>query len=151
LLYAISVAPTAQGSFGNAISMTCASGLPAGSTCSFARATISLSSAAASVSTLTIYTSGKVKLKKIPGSWEKELSGWLGGPLLCVAFGVFGGKGRRRRSFMAGASSALLGLAAVLCSCSSPSVATTPQTYSVTVIGSSNQLQHNTVVSFTVQ
>lgn len=151
-VYVITASSLPQGQFGNPIALTCGTGLPPGATCSFSAPTLTISSASGATSNLTIYTSGQSENRTRPGPHgfgSAVVALCLGCPLtlLCVA------SRRSRRSIPQLLVGCLaLTSAAWLSSCTtSTSRNATVGNYTVTVLGTSNQLQHTTTVSLVVQ
>ncbi len=146
------------GAFSNPVSLAC-SGLPSQAACSFSPASVTPGSGTAS-STMTISTTAAsfffpISLPERP-SWPL-LSLWIGLTLLFAAVTAIARKSGRRIGFGLGSFALLVCLVAPAISCggggsSAPKNPGTPAgTYSVTVAGSSNQLQHSTTVTLTVQ
>lgn len=150
------------GSFTNPVSLTC-SGLPSLSSCAFSPATVTPGSGSAS-STLTISTTAASALPpsaapRDPGPWP--LIAWFVLLFLLAAFTLAARKNRKRVAVGIASCALLLLLLAPVFSCGGDSTSGTPPpsddtetpsaTYTVTVTGTSNQLQHSTTVSLTVQ
>jgi hypothetical protein len=160
VLYTINVASTAQGAFTNPVTLTCSAGLPPGATCMFS--TVSPTPATASgapvtaTSTLTIYTQGSAMLgPRTPSNWpaiKPPPARWFGLAIFLVAVAVWMGVSKRKLGLRL-ALGALLVLAATMpAGCGGSNSNTSgPQTYTVTIMGTSNQLQHSTTVTLTLQ
>ncbi|HLI77391.1 MAG TPA: choice-of-anchor D domain-containing protein, partial [Acidobacteriaceae bacterium] len=156
--FTISVAPQGGVGFVDPVSLAC-SGLPSQATCTFSPATVTPGSGTAT-STLTISTTAPssmfpVARRKNPGR-PLLIVLWLG-LFLTSAAAAFVTKNGGRKFGLAIASCALLAcLAATTVSCggggsSAPrNPGTPPGTYSVTVTGTSKQLQHSATITLTV-
>src|SRR5207248_2512989 len=153
--FAINVSPTA-GPFTNAISLSC-SGLPALTSCSFSASAVTPGSGTAT-STLTISTMAPVAGSQAqpkprdlpPGLWL-----WLASLLALLGATIAAKKSGRSvaAAFTFGALVVCFGAALVACSGGSHTAAapgTPAGNYSVTVTGSSNQLQHAVTVPLSV-
>jgi len=146
------------GAFSNSVSLAC-SGLPSEATCIFSPASVTPGSGTAT-STLTISTTASSSVLPIfgPGGPNTRLLVlWLGLLLALTALAVFARKSKRKFGFAIASCALLICLVAPVVSCggggsSTPSNPGTPVgMYSVTVTGTSNQLQHSTTVGLTVQ
>lgn len=152
--FAINVSPVG-GPFTNPISLSC-SGLPPLASCSFSPSSLTPGSGTAT-STLTISTtapsSGQVQ--RNPGDLPPGLWLWLAS-LLALWAATMAAKRSGKDMAAAFAFSALvlcLGAALIACSGRSHTQAqpgTPPGNYSVTVTGTSNQLQHSVTVPLSV-
>jgi hypothetical protein len=156
--YAISVAPQGGAGFTNSVSLAC-SGLPSEATCSFSPATVTPGSSSAN-STLTISTTAPsalfpVSLPRGPTAPIPAL--WLGMLFLLAVLAALAKRSGRKLGSGLASCALLICLAAPVVSCggggsSAPqNPGTSAGTYSVTVTGTSNQLQHSTTISLTVQ
>lgn len=150
--YNLTIAPLG-GSFNNLVTLT-ATGLPAGATYSFLPPAVTPGSAGAP-SVLSIQTStglARMALPESPRQRSLPLLALLAGlPLLGIA-------GNLRRLRKSGQRWILLGLAALtilpmlaLSGCGGGYFGPAPQTYTVTVTGTSGALQQSTTISLTVQ
>jgi hypothetical protein len=150
--YNLTIAPLG-GSFNNLVALS-AAGLPAGATVSFLPPAVTPGSAGAP-SVMSIQTSTGLARLGFPESHRQNpvplLALLAGVPLL----GLAAGRRRLRRSSQRWI---LLGLAALailpmlaLGGCGGGYFGPTPQTYTVTVTGTSGSLQESTTVSLTVQ
>ncbi|MGC1105475.1 MAG: S8 family serine peptidase [Candidatus Acidiferrales bacterium] len=155
--YTITVAQQ-FGAFTNPVSLAC-SGLPSLASCSFSSSTATPDSGSAT-STLTITTTAASLIFPVGPSNRPSipiLAAWVG-LLLMLTVAAFWAKRSRRKLTFGFVSCALLAcFLSAIASCSNanskgPSSPGTPAgTYTVSVTGSSNQLQHSTNVTLTVQ
>jgi hypothetical protein len=153
-IYAIAAAPTSQGAFSNPVSLICSSGLPPNTACSFSPSSVTPGTSSV-VSNLTIYSSNTAMGPS--GPWMtpklKAISFWPGIVILGVALVIV----MRAKSFEPMVSSRFLPLTILIILIASPSgcgsynITPAPKTYTVTITGTSNQLQHSTTVSLTIQ
>jgi photosystem II stability/assembly factor-like uncharacterized protein len=156
--YTISVAPQGGVGFTNSVSLAC-SGLPSLSSCSFTPPSVTPGSGTAT-STLTITTTAPSSVFPMfePGQPSAPvLAFWLGLLAVLAALAVVARRSGRKLGFGIASCALLICLAAPVISCggggsSALSHPGTPAgTYSVTVTGTSNQLQHSASVTLTVQ
>jgi hypothetical protein len=163
VLYTVNVVSSAQGAFTNPVSLACSAGLPPGATCLFSPANVSpatISSSGtvtpvAASSTLTIYTSGSAMIHpKAPWNWPplKSPTLWFSLAIFLVVLAIWMKTFKRKLGFRFTMGALLVLVAASPLSCGGSSRSSSaPQTYTVTITGTSNQLQHPTTVSLTVQ
>ncbi len=160
--FAIALAPK-FGDFTAPVSLAC-SGLPSLASCSFSPVSVTPGSGPAS-STLTISTTAASAVPpsaapRDPGPWL--LAAWFGLLFLLAALALVARKNEKKLGMGIASCALLLLLLAPVFSCGGggtssnnptpPSNPGTPAgTYTVTVTGSSNQLEHSTTVSLTVQ
>jgi hypothetical protein len=154
-IFVVSVTSAGQGAFTNPVALSC-SNLPAGVTCQFSPATVTMAASQNSLppgqtSMLTVYTSGTAFSRggdRLKASLVEVclIFPWLTAPLLFLSMG-------RRKSLR----KALLGLAVVCCvvslsSCSSKStsIEPTPNSYTITINGTSNQLIHTATITLNI-
>jgi len=150
-MYNITVAPLG-GSYNNLVTLS-ASGLPAGASASFLPAAVTPGSAGAP-SVLSIQTASQLARLANP---DPHRPGPV--PLLAVMAGVpLLGMAARRRLRKASRRWMLLAIAALsilpilaISGCSGGYFGPVPQTFTVTVTGTSGSLQETTTVSLTVQ
>lgn len=158
--YTISVAPKGGVGFTNSVSLAC-SGLPSEASCSFSPASVTPGSATAT-STLTISTTAASSFFPAlgpEGPSARLLTFWLGLLLALAVVAVLARRSGKKLVFGFATCALLICLVAPVVSCggggsgsSAPKNPGTPAgTYSVTLTGTSNQLQHSTTVSLTVQ
>jgi hypothetical protein len=156
--YTISVSGLNGAGFGGSVSLAC-TGLPALSACTFSPTSVTPGSGTAT-STLTISTTAPSGLgPRLPGQPPTVPLLLTAGLLGLLAWTLLCRRGRLHRAAAALAGIALVALALGTLSCggggssaSAPHNPGTPTgTYSVTVTGTSGQLQHATTVSLTVQ
>lgn len=161
--YTVTVSPVV-GSFTNSVSLSC-SGLPSLASCSFSPTAVTPGSGP-TPATLTLTTTAASSGFQIRGRWPDfpVFSLWLGS-LLALLAGVIHAKESRRKLAAAFTFGALVVcLASVIVSCSggnnapsgpsasAPSNPGTPAgSYTVSVTGTSNQLQRSATVTLTVQ
>jgi len=145
------------GAFTNPVSLAC-SGLPVLSSCAFSPANLTPGSSS-TTSTLTISTTAPssvfplIELRK-PNAPIFVL--WLVLLFALTSLAVFAGRSERKRCLAFAMCAVLICLVVPILSCgggsSGPRNPGTPAgTYSLTVTGISNQLQHSTTVTLTVQ
>jgi len=158
--YTITVAPQGSVGFTSSVSLAC-SGLPALSSCSFSSTSVTPGSGPAT-STLTISTtapSSVFPLGKPRSPSAPLLLLGLGLLLTLAVAGVLRSKSRRKLAFRLASWALVLFLIGAVVSCGgggggdgAPQRPGTPAgSYSVTVTGTSNQLQHSTTVTLSVQ
>jgi hypothetical protein len=148
-VYTVSALSTAQGTFSNPITLSCASAsLPPGAVCSFSSPTVTPGGAA---SILTLYTTTTANSGD-QGTMPRKPNAFAFVILVPFSFGgLFCLRNRMNRLSRNLLSVLCLSLATSLCvSCSSHHTMLSPTTYSITVNGISNQLQHSATVSLTV-
>lgn len=146
------------GAFTNPVSLTC-SGLPSDASCSFSPATLTPNSGSAA-STLTITTAASsLMFPRLPDR-HPNLPLLTVCVVLLLAFSLatlWAGKSQRKRAFSLASCVLLICFVSGIVSCSSgtakdPTNPGTPAgSYTISVTGSSNQLQHSTNVTLTVQ
>jgi RHS repeat-associated protein len=142
--YTVNVAAQ-NGTFASAVTLT-ASGLPTGATASFSPASVTPGNTSAA-STLTIQTS---TTKAAAG---KESPVWpLAAPAL-AAIGLFFVPSRRRRRWLAMALliCASLSTLAFVSGCGGSSSSSNPQSYTITITGTSGSVHQSTSVQLTVE
>lgn len=145
------------GAFTNAVSLAC-SGLPSLASCSFSPASVTPGSGS-TTSTLTITTTAPSLIFPARPSNRPTLpvvALWLTVFLTFIVAALWAKKEKRKFAFRFASCVFLTCIALAIVSCSSgskgPSNPGTPAgTYTVSVTGSSNQLQHSTSVTLTVQ
>lgn len=146
------------GAFTNPVSLAC-SGLPSLASCSFSPATATPGSGSAT-STLTISTTASSLIfPNLPDKYPSlpTFTGWLSLILAFALVALWAKRERRKIAFRFASCVLLVCFASALVSCGSagskgPSSPGTPAgTYTVSVTGSANQLQHSTNVTLTVQ
>ena len=144
------------GAFTNPVSLAC-SGLPSLSSCSFSPSSATPGSTSAS-STLTISTTAPSSVFPMqPRGWPglPLFSAWLGLLLILLAGAIFAKKSGRSLASVFAFTALLICLVTPIVACGGgggPKNPGTPAgTYTVSVTGTSNQLQHSTTVSLTVQ
>jgi photosystem II stability/assembly factor-like uncharacterized protein len=156
--YTVSVAPQGGVGFTDSVSLAC-SGLPPLSSCSFTPPSVTPGSGTAT-STLTITTTAPSSVFPMfePGQPSAPVLGfWLGLLAVLAALAVVARRSGRELGLGLASCALLICLAPLVISCggggsSAPSHPGTPAgTYSVTVTGTSNQLQHSASVTLTVQ
>jgi len=156
--YTMTIAPQGGVGFSNPVSLACSAGLPSLASCSFSPASVTAGSSSAT-STLTILTTAPslvfplVELQ-IPNTPMVVL--WLVLLFVLAGLAVFARSLENKRCFVFATSALLICFVTPLLSCgggsSGPRNPGTPAgTYSVTVTGTSNQLQHSTTATLTVQ
>ena len=159
-VYTITVASSPQGSFTNAVSLACTSGLPAGSTCYFSPAAVTpgSSSVSSATSTLTIVTPGTASIgHKAPPVRPnlKPPAVWYAFLLILIVLAIWSRTSHKQLGFRIalGALLALLAVSPLGCGSNGTpsSTSTTPPgpPAIVTITGTSNQVQHTTTVSLT--
>jgi hypothetical protein len=141
------------GAFTNPVSLTC-SGVPSLSSCTLSQTNVT-PGATSATSMLTITTTAP---SLIPPLFEPRIPNWpvlWFGVILALAGVVFLARNSGRKRIFAAVSCALLGclvLPILSCGGGGPRNPGTPAgTYTVTVSGTSNQLQHSATVALTVQ
>jgi Subtilase family len=156
VLFEVLVTSSPQGGFTNPVSLACASGLPPGAECMFSAITVTPSASTSTVgtasSTLTIYTAGVAQRNDAPGEAPnpaRRLPGVFAGLLLMFGLSRAPGKYRRTRRYLMMFPCSVAGLCLVSCS-SATSKGATPNSYTVTITGTSNQVVHSTTVSFAI-
>ncbi len=143
------------GAFTNVVSLAC-SGLPSLSSCGFSPASVTPGSSSVT-STLTISTTAPSLVfplveRRIPNTPLFVL--WLGLILALTVMVVLARKLGRKRGFAVASCALLVCLVVPIISCSSGgphNPGTSAGTYTVTIAGTSNQLQHSTTVTLVVQ
>jgi hypothetical protein len=155
VLYTVNVVSSAQGAFTNPVSLTCSSGLPPGATCLFSPSSVTPTSTSAVTSTLTIFTAGAASFNR-KSPWIrpnlKMPALWFGLVIFLIALAIWTKVSNRKFGFQLAMGTLLVLVAASPVGCGGSSTTTpAPQTYIVTITGTSNQLQHPTTVSLTVQ
>lgn len=154
--YTITVSPVA-GSFANLVSLAC-SGLPSLTSCSFSPPSVTPGSGSVT-STLTISTTAPSSVFPMwpqSGPTVPIFSAWLGLLFICLVTAILAKRSQRKLAFEFAFSALLICFASAIVACGSASKGptnpgTTPGTYTVSVTGSSNQLQHSMNVTLTVQ
>lgn len=156
--YSITIA-SRFGAFTNPVSLSC-SGLPSLSQCVFSPVSVTPGSNSAT-STMTISTTAPSSIfplrePRIPNFPIFAL--WLGLALALASFAIFARNSGRKRGFAVASCALLIWIVLPISSCGvgagggGPHNPGTPAgAYSVTVTGSSNQLQHTTTVTLNVQ
>ncbi len=145
------------GAFTNAVALAC-SGLPSLTSCSFSPASVTPGSGS-TTSTLTIATTAPSSVfPSSPRGYPNlpVFSAWLGLLFILSAAAIRAKKSQRKLAFGFAFSALLICVASAIVGCGSASngptnPGTTPGTYTVSVTGSSNQLQHSMNVTLTVQ
>ena len=145
------------GTFATAIVMS-ASGVPTGATTLFSPTSVAAGLGATTV-TLTIQLQQASEGAQLPGGSGNRLAGRLAPLSLALLLFSLAGRMRRADKRMGRLISALLlalaGMTAMagLCGCESisGSLSHAPQTYTITVTGTSGALSHSTVVMLTVE
>ena len=153
--YAISIAPQGGVGFTGPVSLACSAGLPALASCSFSPPSVTPGSASAS-SILTISTTApSVTLPQFePGLRNgPRLFLWIDLVLALASVAAFARKFGQRRAFALASWALLLCFILPILSCGGNSAprSTRPGTYSVTLTGTSNQLQHSASLTLVVQ
>ena len=157
--FAFTVTPLSPATtFPTAVNLS-ASGLPAGATYSFSPATVAEGAGATAV-TLTVQLPQTASNKEPPGGIGEKLTSRMAPLALGLLLLPFAGRMRNAGKRLGRAASALLLLAAAmiavpgLSGCGSTNNITgptqQPQTYTVTVIGTSGTLSESTTVTLTV-
>jgi hypothetical protein len=152
-IYSIDAASTAQGAFSNPVSLVCSSGLPPGAVCSFSPASI-VPNSMSPVSTLTIFTSGSASFAPDTLSTGPSLKSpalWSGVGILLFVFAMLTRTSNKRFGYRFALGALLIFVGVSPIGCGSKNTTSITKTYTVTVTGTSNQLQHQTTVSLTVQ
>ncbi len=145
------------GAFTNAVALAC-SGLPSLTSCAFSPASVTPGSGS-TTSTLTISTTAPSSVfpmlpRRVPN--VPIFSAWLGLLFIFLAGAIWAKRSQRKLAFGFTFSALLICVASAIVACGSASKGptnpgTTPGTYTVSVTGSSNQLQHSMNVTLTVQ
>jgi hypothetical protein len=145
------------GAFTNAVALAC-SGLPSLTSCAFSPASVTPGSGS-TTSTLTISTTAPSSVfpmlpRRVPNL--PVLSVWLGLLFILSMAAIRAKRSQRKLAFGFTFSALLICVASAIVACGSASKGptnpgTTPGTYTVSVTGSSNQLQHSMNVTLTVQ
>lgn len=146
------------GAFTNAVSLAC-SGLPSLAACTFSPASVTPGSGS-TTSNLTITTTAPSLI--IPagprnGPSLPMLAAWVISLFVLIVAAIWTKKSRRKLTFAFASGALLICIASAIVSCSSggskgPTNPGTPAgTFTVSVTGSSNQLQHSTNLTLTVQ
>ena len=145
------------GAFTNPVSLAC-SGLPSLTSCSFSQPSVTPGSGS-TTSTLTIATTAPSSV--FPASPRDYpslpvFSAWLGLLFILSVAAIRAKRSQRTLAFGFAFSALLICVASAIVACGSASKGptnpgTTPGSYTVTVTGSSNQLQHSMNVTLTVQ
>lgn len=154
--YTITVSPVA-GSFTNLVSLAC-SGLPSLTSCSFSQPSVTPGSGS-TTSTLTITTTAPSSVFPAPPRGYPNLpvfSAWLGLLFILSVAAIRAKRSHRKLAFGFAFSALLICVASAIVACGTASKGptnpgTTPGSYTITVTGSSNQLQHSMNVTLTVQ
>lgn len=145
------------GAFTNPVSLAC-SGLPSLTSCSFSQPSVTPGSGS-TTSTLTISTTAPSSVFPASPRGYPNLpvfSAWLGLLFILSVAAIRAKKSHRKVAFGFAFSALLICVASAIVACGTASKGptnpgTTPGSYTVTVTGSSNQLQHSTNVTLTVQ
>lgn len=152
--YTISIAPQGGIAFPGAVLFACSAGLPALASCSFSPASVTPGSAIAT-SMLSISTTAPSLTLPLsePGIRNgPELVLWIGLVLALASVASFSHKLGKRRVFTVASWALLLCFVLPIFSCGGSSAprGTPPGTFSVTVTGTSDQLQHSTSLTLVV-
>lgn len=145
------------GAFTNPVSLAC-SGLPSLTSCSFSPP----SATPGSGSTTSLLTISTTAPSSVFPMWPQSgptvpiFSAWLGLLFICLVTAILAKRSQRKLAFEFAFSALLICFASAIVACGSASKGptnpgTTPGTYTVSVTGSSNQLQHSMNVTLTVQ
>ncbi|MHB8542348.1 MAG: S8 family serine peptidase [Candidatus Acidiferrales bacterium] len=145
------------GAFTNPVSLAC-SGLPSLTSCSFSPP----SATPGSGSTTSLLTISTTAPSSVFPMWPQSgptvpiFSAWLGLLFICLVTAILAKRSQRKLAFKFAFSALLICFASAIVACGSASKGptnpgTTPGTYTVSVTGSSNQLQHSMNVTLTVQ
>ena len=147
-----------SGPFANAISLAC-SGLPALASCSFSPSSVTPGSAAAT-STLTISTTAPVaatEVQRKPWDFPGTFFIWLGSVLALLAATIAAKRAVKKTAAAFTFSALVICAGATLMACggggtnhTSAQPGTPVGTYTITVTGSSNQLQHSVTIQLSV-
>ncbi|MHB8539313.1 MAG: S8 family serine peptidase, partial [Candidatus Acidiferrales bacterium] len=145
------------GAFTNPVSLAC-SGLPSLTSCSFSQPSVTPGSGS-TTSTLTISTTAPSSVFPASPRGYPNLpvfSAWLGLLFILSVAAIRAKRSQRKLAFRFAFSALLICVASAIVACGSASKGptnpgTTPGAYIVAVTGSSNQLQHSTNVTLTVQ
>jgi hypothetical protein len=151
-IYSIAVTSAPQGAFSNPVSLTCSSGLPPGAVCSFSPTSVTPGTSV--ISTLTIFTSGATLIgPNIPSSrpYLKLPVLWSFSVMFLIFVAIWTRSFGRRLSLRFSLCALLISLTVSTAGCGSKSTTPASNIYTVTITGTSNQLQHQTTVSLTVQ
>lgn len=153
--YTISIAPQGGIAFPGLVSFACSAGLPALASCSFSPSSVTPGSSSAS-STLTISTTAPSLTLPLSEPGPRNGPGlilWIGLVFALATVVSFARKLGQRRAFAVASWALLLCFVLPVFSCGGSSAPrSTPKgTYSITVIGNSNQLQHSTSLTLVVQ
>lgn len=145
------------GAFTNPVSLAC-SGLPSLTSCSFSQPSVTPGSGS-TTSTLTISTTAPSSVFPASPRGYPNLpifSAWLGLLFILSVAAIWAKRSQRKLAFGFAFSALLICVASAIVACGTASKGptnpgTTPGSYTVTVTGSSNQLQHSINVTLTVQ
>lgn len=153
--YTISIAPQGAIGFTGSVSLACSAGLPALTSCSFSPSSIT---PGASSATSTLMVSTTAASLALPVSEPAPPNGpwlvlWIVLVFALASVVAFARKFGERRAFVLASWVLLLCFLLPIFSCGGGNAprGTSPGTYSVTVTGASNQLQHSTSVTLVVQ
>ena len=151
-LYVITGISTAQGTFANPITLACSAGLPPGAVCSFSAQTISAGTTPTS-STLTIYTSASAGLRSARNYSRSRMAPAVVSLVSPFGFmGLMALTGRRRKKLQRVlAVIAVIPFSACFVSCTTQKPQATMTAYTITISGTSNQLQRTTPISLTLE
>ncbi|HEX6908497.1 MAG TPA: hypothetical protein VF154_17905, partial [Terriglobales bacterium] len=149
------IAVSSQNGFGGTVALVCA-GAPAGSQCSLNPGSV----AAGASASLTVTTSGpSAQLRTLPGHRAPFYALWLLLPGITLAGAGWTAASRRRHAFMLLLASGIIALLTFQLGCGGggssspppPPGGTPPGTYTVTVTGTSGNMQVTTPVTLVVQ
>ena len=145
------------GAFTNPVTLAC-SGLPSLTSCSFSQPSVTPGSGG-TTSTLTISTTAPSSVfPMLPqsGPTVPIFFAWLGLLFILSVAAIWANRSQRKLAFGFAFSALLICLTSAIIGCGTATKGptnpgTTPGSYTVTVTGSSNQLQHSLNVTLTVQ
>jgi len=152
---------SSQAGFSGTVALNCAGPLPAGISCSFSPASVTVGSSGTASAKLTVTTAAPTALLRAPGKnvWLPLYAAWL--PLSGIALAGLGLGSRRRRMGIGLACLLMISFLLLLVACGGGGTSsgggggggggTQPGTYNITINASAGSMQHTTAVALTVQ